>query len=241
MSWSGGTWFSTLARSIKEDVISIARSAASGAVTLCRCVWDPIRAEGSKGAEENYTLSDALAVASWLNVFVRKSWGGHQGRDDVHGLCDTSHADVLALSDKDVQPGGSSPRPTPTDNLLRRVERLGPHPRRGKQGRRRKLGALASLCADGVPDVPLVEADCRSELVGGNLVLNSGESSVPLIDMHSIHLYTSSSSHLHNVTAPLAAERAIGPRRSTRRSRLSVGVGRGELGSQLWRDRSKRM
>lgn len=36
-------------------------------------VWDPIRAEGSKGAEENYTLSDALAVAVWLNVFVRKS------------------------------------------------------------------------------------------------------------------------------------------------------------------------
>lgn len=36
-------------------------------------VWDPIRAEGSKGAEESYTLSDALAVAAWLNVFVRKS------------------------------------------------------------------------------------------------------------------------------------------------------------------------
>jgi len=36
-------------------------------------VWDPIRAEGSKGAEESYTLSDALAVAVWLNVFVRKS------------------------------------------------------------------------------------------------------------------------------------------------------------------------
>ncbi|KAB8248130.1 Arabinosidase C [Aspergillus flavus] len=36
-------------------------------------VWDPIRAEGSKGAEECYTLSDALAVAVWLNVFVRKS------------------------------------------------------------------------------------------------------------------------------------------------------------------------
>jgi alpha-N-arabinofuranosidase len=28
---------------------------------------------GSKGAEERYTLSDALAVAVWLNVFVRKS------------------------------------------------------------------------------------------------------------------------------------------------------------------------
>ncbi|KAI5294161.1 hypothetical protein KEM52_004584 [Ascosphaera acerosa] len=36
-------------------------------------VWDPIRAEGSKGGEESYTLSDALAVAVWLNVFVRKS------------------------------------------------------------------------------------------------------------------------------------------------------------------------
>lgn len=36
-------------------------------------VWDPIRAEGSQGAEESYTLSDALAVAVWLNVFIRKS------------------------------------------------------------------------------------------------------------------------------------------------------------------------
>lgn len=36
-------------------------------------VWDPIRAEGSKGAEERYTLSDALAVAVYLNIFVRKS------------------------------------------------------------------------------------------------------------------------------------------------------------------------
>ncbi|KAI5286724.1 hypothetical protein KEM54_006556 [Ascosphaera aggregata] len=36
-------------------------------------VWDPIRAEGSKGGEESYTLSDALAVAVWLNVFIRKS------------------------------------------------------------------------------------------------------------------------------------------------------------------------
>ena len=36
-------------------------------------VWDPMRAEGSEGAEEEYTLSDALAVGVWLNVFVRKS------------------------------------------------------------------------------------------------------------------------------------------------------------------------
>ena len=36
-------------------------------------VWDPARAEGSKGAEEKYTLSDALAVGVWLNVFVRQA------------------------------------------------------------------------------------------------------------------------------------------------------------------------
>ncbi|KAF3071208.1 putative alpha-L-arabinofuranosidase C [Daldinia childiae] len=36
-------------------------------------VWDPERAPGEKGAEEQYTLSDALAVGVWLNVFVRQS------------------------------------------------------------------------------------------------------------------------------------------------------------------------
>ena len=36
-------------------------------------VWLPTRAVGSEGAEETYTLSDALAVAVWLNVLVRKS------------------------------------------------------------------------------------------------------------------------------------------------------------------------
>lgn len=36
-------------------------------------VWDPARAPGDKGAEEQYTLSDALAVAVWCNVFVRQS------------------------------------------------------------------------------------------------------------------------------------------------------------------------
>jgi alpha-N-arabinofuranosidase len=40
-------------------------------------VWDPARAPGEQGAEELYTLSDALAVAVWLNVFVRQSrWVG---------------------------------------------------------------------------------------------------------------------------------------------------------------------
>lgn len=36
-------------------------------------VWDPTRAPGDKGAEEKYTLSDALAVGVWLNVFIRQS------------------------------------------------------------------------------------------------------------------------------------------------------------------------
>lgn len=36
-------------------------------------VWDPQRAPGDQGAEERYTLSDALAVAVWLNLFVRQS------------------------------------------------------------------------------------------------------------------------------------------------------------------------
>jgi alpha-N-arabinofuranosidase len=34
-------------------------------------IWDPERAPGNLGAEEKYTLSDALAVAVWLNVFIR--------------------------------------------------------------------------------------------------------------------------------------------------------------------------
>ncbi|KAK6066381.1 alpha-L-arabinofuranosidase [Seiridium cupressi] len=36
-------------------------------------VWDPIRAPGDKGAEELYNLSDALAVAIWLNIFIRNA------------------------------------------------------------------------------------------------------------------------------------------------------------------------
>ncbi|KAF2787835.1 glycoside hydrolase family 51 protein, partial [Melanomma pulvis-pyrius CBS 109.77] len=36
-------------------------------------VWDPVRAPGEQGAEEKYTLSDALAVGVWLNVFVRQA------------------------------------------------------------------------------------------------------------------------------------------------------------------------
>jgi alpha-N-arabinofuranosidase len=36
-------------------------------------IWDPARAPGDKGAEELYDVSDMLAVASWLNVFIRQA------------------------------------------------------------------------------------------------------------------------------------------------------------------------
>ena len=52
-------------------------------------VWDPMRAEGSEGAEEQYTLSDALAVGIWLNVFVRKS-------RDVGMACIAQSVNVLS-------------------------------------------------------------------------------------------------------------------------------------------------
>ncbi|KKY18816.1 putative glycoside hydrolase family 51 protein [Phaeomoniella chlamydospora] len=40
-------------------------------------VWDPVRAPGDKGAEECYDVSDMLAVALWLNVFIRQAkWIG---------------------------------------------------------------------------------------------------------------------------------------------------------------------
>ena len=36
-------------------------------------MWDEERAPGNQGAEEKYNVSDALAIAVWLNVFVRQS------------------------------------------------------------------------------------------------------------------------------------------------------------------------
>ncbi|KAM0200086.1 hypothetical protein ACHAPA_011795 [Fusarium lateritium] len=44
-------------------------------------VWDPVRAPGEEGAEEKYNLSDALAVAVWLNVFIRQS--KHMGMANI--------------------------------------------------------------------------------------------------------------------------------------------------------------
>ncbi|KAJ4246570.1 hypothetical protein NW762_013511 [Fusarium torreyae] len=44
-------------------------------------VWDPVRAPGEEGAEEKYDLSDALAVAVWLNVFIRQA--KHMGMANI--------------------------------------------------------------------------------------------------------------------------------------------------------------
>ncbi|THU88547.1 glycoside hydrolase family 51 protein [Dendrothele bispora CBS 962.96] len=63
---------------ITKSLIDLAKieSGLDKEVTVCFDewnVWDPVRAPGEKGAEEHYDLSDAIAVASWLNVFVRKA------------------------------------------------------------------------------------------------------------------------------------------------------------------------
>ncbi|KIK64082.1 glycoside hydrolase family 51 protein [Collybiopsis luxurians FD-317 M1] len=63
---------------ITKSLIDLAKIEAGSdkQVTVCFDewnVWDPVRAPGEKGAEEHYDMSDALAVASWLNVFVRKA------------------------------------------------------------------------------------------------------------------------------------------------------------------------
>ncbi|KAF5365048.1 hypothetical protein D9758_010992 [Tetrapyrgos nigripes] len=66
------------AMDITKSLIDLAKIEAGldKEITVCFDewnVWDPVRAPGEKGAEEHYDLSDAIAVASWLNVFVRKA------------------------------------------------------------------------------------------------------------------------------------------------------------------------
>ncbi|KAL0947978.1 hypothetical protein HGRIS_010604 [Hohenbuehelia grisea] len=63
---------------ITQSLIDLAKIEGNLSKSLTVCfdewnVWDPVRAPGEKGAEEHYDLSDALAVAAWLNVFVRKA------------------------------------------------------------------------------------------------------------------------------------------------------------------------
>lgn len=58
------------------DLAKIEKNASHRDVTICFDewnVWDAERAVGSEGAEEKYTLQDALAVATWLNVFIRQA------------------------------------------------------------------------------------------------------------------------------------------------------------------------
>jgi alpha-L-arabinofuranosidase len=70
-------------------------------------VWDPERAPGEQGAEELYTLSDALAVAVWLNVFVRQS--RHLGMANI------------AQSVNVISPGGDGGRRREAGDLVAAV------------------------------------------------------------------------------------------------------------------------
>jgi len=72
---------------ITASLIDLARIENNVPPTLARqpiCfdewnVWDTQRAVGAKGAEECYTLSDALAVGVWLNGTLPPSRNRHDG------------------------------------------------------------------------------------------------------------------------------------------------------------------
>lgn len=87
-------------------------------------------------------------------LFGDTGWRRHERRDDIDALCDTGHADVTALSDEHVQPY-----------------------RDGQRVRQRVafFCAFAALGANGVPDIPLVEADGRPGLGWRDAVFDAGE------------------------------------------------------------------
>lgn len=80
--------------------------------------------------------------------------GGHKRGNHIHALRDTRHADVAALADEHVQPDCDG-------------ERV----REGVAF----FGTAAAFGADGIPDVPFVEADCGPGLGCGYVVFNAGE------------------------------------------------------------------
>lgn len=58
------------------DLAKITENKPNASVKVCFDewnVWDPAKAPGQHGAEQIYDLTDALAVASWLNVFIRQA------------------------------------------------------------------------------------------------------------------------------------------------------------------------
>ncbi|KAK9489354.1 glycoside hydrolase superfamily [Lipomyces doorenjongii] len=58
------------------DLAKITEDAPNSKAKICFDewnVWNPPHAQGDLGAEQKYDLSDALAVGSWLNVFVRQA------------------------------------------------------------------------------------------------------------------------------------------------------------------------
>lgn len=66
------------------DLAKITENQPNADVKICFDewnVWDPVKAEGQYGAEQTYDLADALAVASWLNVFIRQA--RHMGMANI--------------------------------------------------------------------------------------------------------------------------------------------------------------
>ena len=66
-------------------------------------MWDPARAPGRLGAEQEYTLGDALAVGVWLNVFVRQA--------RRLGMCNVAQS-VNVISPLRAHAGGLARQPT---------------------------------------------------------------------------------------------------------------------------------
>ena len=127
-------------------------------------VWDPNRAPGDKGAEENYSLSDALAVAVWLNVFIRQA--------DKLGMCNLAQ-NVNVISPLMTSKDGITKQTTwwPLwlfSNFMKGVQ-LAVHiecgawkgPEKGalegKDGWQRELGWLENLRGQGGHGVPWLD------------------------------------------------------------------------------------
>ena len=127
-------------------------------------VWSPARAPGEKGAEENYSLSDALAVGVWLNVFVRQA--------DKLGMCNLAqNVNVISplMTTKDGIRKQTTWWPLWLFSKYMRGVQLGVHlqcdvwqgpemgTQEGEEGWQRELGWLENLYGQGGAGVPWLD------------------------------------------------------------------------------------
>ena len=127
-------------------------------------VWDPQRAPGYEGAEENYSLSDALAVGVWLNVFVRQA--------DKLGMCNIAqNVNVLSplMTTKDGIRKQTTWWPLWLFSNYMKGTQLGVHvecgvwqgpekgAREGGEGWQKELGWLENLHGQGGSGVPWLD------------------------------------------------------------------------------------